>query len=135
MIDKELLLIFFFFVSNLEQDKKILPNFIKLSQKFAENCLLFLFLNFLAPPPPLVNVTIVPSTILALILWDVQGTGGYPIIDFTAQYRLADNTNDTWLPISPNHIPPNCVRPPLLFLPINFVLIETMQITETDRRL
>lgn len=49
-----------------------------------------------------------PSTILALLLWEVGGNGGYPIINFTAQYRLA-YTNDSWLPISPNHITPNCV--------------------------
>ncbi|KAF7282732.1 hypothetical protein GWI33_002121 [Rhynchophorus ferrugineus] len=57
------------------------------------------------PPPPLV-VSIKPSTILALILWDVKGTGGYPIVNFTAQYRLA-YSNTSWIPISPNHITPN----------------------------
>lgn len=59
-----------------------------------------------APPPALANVTVRPSTILALIVWEVKENGGYPIINFTAQYRLA-YTNDTWLPISPNHITPN----------------------------
>ncbi|KAJ8922224.1 hypothetical protein NQ315_004161 [Exocentrus adspersus] len=58
------------------------------------------------PPPALVNVVVRPSTILALLLWDVGGDGGYPIINFTAQYRLA-YTNDSWIPISPNHITPN----------------------------
>ncbi|KAJ8934897.1 hypothetical protein NQ318_002651 [Aromia moschata] len=58
------------------------------------------------PPPALVNVTVRPSTILALLLWEVNGTGGYPIINFTAQYRLAF-VNDSWIPISPNHITPN----------------------------
>lgn len=52
-----------------------------------------------------------PSTILALILWEVGGNGGYPIINFTAQYRLAYN-NESWIPISPNHITPNCVSGP-----------------------
>lgn len=64
--------------------------------------------GFLAPPPALVNVVVRPSTILALLLWDVGGDGGYPIINFTAQYRLA-YTNDSWIPISPNHITPNSV--------------------------
>ncbi|XP_019864987.1 contactin-3 [Aethina tumida] len=59
-----------------------------------------------SPPPPLINVSVRPSTILALILWDVQGNGGYPIINFTAQYRLA-YSGSNWLPISPNHITPN----------------------------
>ncbi|XP_030750433.1 contactin-1 isoform X2 [Sitophilus oryzae] len=57
------------------------------------------------PPSPLI-VSIKPSTIIALILWEVNGTGGYPIINFTAQYRLAYN-NSSWIPISPNHITPN----------------------------
>ncbi|XP_013170189.1 PREDICTED: Down syndrome cell adhesion molecule-like protein 1 homolog isoform X1 [Papilio xuthus] len=61
-------------------------------------------------PPPLVNVTVHASTILALILWNVAGDGGHPIIDFTAQYRSAapvNNTLEPWRPISPNHISPN----------------------------
>ncbi|CAG9863503.1 unnamed protein product [Phyllotreta striolata] len=59
-----------------------------------------------SPPPALSNVVVRPSTILALLLWEVDKTGGYPIINFTAQYRLA-YTNSTWIPISPNHIPQN----------------------------
>ncbi|XP_028176671.1 uncharacterized protein LOC114364644 [Ostrinia furnacalis] len=61
-------------------------------------------------PPPLVNVTVHASTILALILWNVAGDGGHPIIDFTAQYRSAAPVNgslEPWRPISPNHISPN----------------------------
>ncbi|XP_073955937.1 protein turtle homolog A [Choristoneura fumiferana] len=61
-------------------------------------------------PPPLVNVSVHASTILALILWSVAGDGGHPIIDFTAQYRSAAPVNgslEPWRPISPNHISPN----------------------------
>ncbi|XP_008190805.1 contactin-1 isoform X3 [Tribolium castaneum] len=58
------------------------------------------------PPPALGNVSVRPSSIIALILWEVNGTGGYPIINFTAQYRLAGSEGE-WLPISPNHITPN----------------------------
>ncbi|XP_032516976.2 cell adhesion molecule DSCAML1 [Danaus plexippus] len=61
-------------------------------------------------PPPLVNVTVHASTILAIILWNVAGDGGHPIVDFTAQYRSAAPVNDSlepWRPISPNHISPN----------------------------
>ncbi|RVE41206.1 hypothetical protein evm_014144, partial [Chilo suppressalis] len=61
-------------------------------------------------PPPLVNVTVHASTILALILWNVAGDGGHPIIDFTAEYRSAAPVNgslEPWRPISPNHISPN----------------------------
>lgn len=70
-----------------------------------------------APPPALHNVWVKPSTILANILWEVGGTGGYPIIDFTAQYRLKANHGDEpedWKPIIPNHIPPNSVRIPFI---------------------
>ncbi|KAG8232025.1 hypothetical protein J437_LFUL012049 [Ladona fulva] len=44
--------------------------------------------SFAAPPPALVNVTVHPSTVLALLLWDVAEDGGYPISHFTARYRL-----------------------------------------------
>ncbi|KOB64670.1 Uncharacterized protein OBRU01_23850, partial [Operophtera brumata] len=63
-----------------------------------------------AEPPALANVTVHASTILALILWNVAGDGGHPIIDFTAQYRSAAPVNgslEPWRPISPNHISPN----------------------------
>ncbi|KMQ90758.1 down syndrome cell adhesion molecule-like protein 1 protein [Lasius niger] len=62
------------------------------------------------PPPALHNVWVKPSTILANILWEVAGTGGYPIIDFTAEYRLkpvVGEEPEEWKPIIPTHIPPN----------------------------
>ncbi|CAD6241094.1 hypothetical protein G9C98_004809 [Cotesia typhae] len=62
------------------------------------------------PPPALHNVWVKPSTILANILWEVAGTGGYPIIDFTAEYRLKPGVGEEpedWKPIMPTHIPPN----------------------------
>lgn len=64
--------------------------------------------RFLAPPPALANVSVHPSTVLALILWAVKDNGGYPIMNFTAQYKLAD-TDEEWTTISPNHISPNSV--------------------------
>ncbi|KAF5272745.1 hypothetical protein FQA39_LY07772 [Lamprigera yunnana] len=57
-------------------------------------------------PPPSLALSIHPSTILALVLWTVKDTGGYPIICFTAQYRLG-NSDEEWKPISPNRISPN----------------------------
>lgn len=65
------------------------------------------FFQYPAPPPLLVNVTIRPSTILALLIWAVNGTGGYPISHFTAQYKLAFEKE--WKAISPTHISPNAV--------------------------
>ncbi|KAL7294554.1 hypothetical protein TKK_0012080 [Trichogramma kaykai] len=61
-------------------------------------------------PPALQNVWVKPSTILANVLWEVAGTGGYPIIDFTAEYRLKPvpgEEPEDWKSILPNHIPPN----------------------------
>ncbi|XP_046680819.1 uncharacterized protein LOC124367763 isoform X1 [Homalodisca vitripennis] len=62
------------------------------------------------PPPRLVNVTVHPSTILALLRWDVEDTGGYPITHFTAQYRLkhspADQPPDNWHRVIPGRISP-----------------------------
>lgn len=63
------------------------------------------------PPPALANVTVRPSTVLALLLWDVTDTGGYPITYFTAQYRQkhsnSDKELDHWHPVMPEHISPN----------------------------
>ncbi|XP_026475892.1 uncharacterized protein LOC113381154 [Ctenocephalides felis] len=66
------------------------------------------------PPPPLVNVTTHMSTVLGLVLWNVNGSGGYPIIDFTAEYKLHSfpngsgaPENETWKIISPAHMSPN----------------------------
>ena len=72
---------------------------------------------FAAPPLALHNVWIKPSTILANIIWEVGETGGHPIIDFTAEYRVKTNPGEDpsqWKPIIPTHIPPNSVRLSLL---------------------
>lgn len=62
-----------------------------------------------ASPPALLDVVVHPSTILALILWQVKDTGGYPLIYFTAQYKLAYDDEDEWKYITPIHISPNSV--------------------------
>ncbi|XP_046390641.1 protein turtle homolog A isoform X2 [Ischnura elegans] len=67
------------------------------------------------PPPALVNVTVHPSTVLALLLWDVAEDGGYPISHFTARYRLAHQSNtqpnvspnQEWHFVVPDHISAN----------------------------
>lgn len=46
------------------------------------------------------------------MFYEVAETGGYPITDFTVEYRLktvVGNEPDQWKPIIPNHIPPNAV--------------------------
>ncbi|XP_075220763.1 protein sidekick-1 isoform X2 [Lycorma delicatula] len=65
-------------------------------------------------PPPLVNVTVHPSTILALLRWDVEDNGGYPITHFTAKYRLAHSPPgqppDPWHPVLPPRIDPSATQ-------------------------
>ncbi|GLH09487.1 Uncharacterized protein GBIM_14589 [Gryllus bimaculatus] len=52
------------------------------------------------PPPELANVTVRPSTVLALLLWDVKDDGGYPIDYFSVQYKMKypneHGQEDTW---------------------------------------
>lgn len=66
------------------------------------------------PPPALVNVTIVPSTILAYLHWEVADSGGYPITHFTAQYRLKHTlpgqAPDPWHPVMPVEISPTATQ-------------------------
>ncbi|XP_063225073.1 protein turtle homolog A [Bacillus rossius redtenbacheri] len=64
------------------------------------------------PPPALQNVTVHPSTVLALLLWDVAGDGGYPISHFSAHYRQLhpdpESLDDRhWHSVKPEHISPN----------------------------
>ncbi|KAK6625251.1 hypothetical protein RUM43_005545 [Polyplax serrata] len=59
------------------------------------------------PPPLLVNVSIHPSTVLALLLWDVYDTGGYDISYFSAQYRLKYDSKDVWHSVLPLQISPH----------------------------
>ena len=72
-----------------------------------------MYIYFLAPPPALANVTVRPSTVLALLLWEVTDTGGYPITSFTACYRQkhgnSGTEHDHWHSVMPEHISPNVV--------------------------
>jgi hypothetical protein len=51
--------------------------------------------------------------VLALLLWDVTDTGGYPITSFTAQFQQkhteAGKEPDHWHFVIPEHISPNVV--------------------------
>ncbi|KAF4523497.1 hypothetical protein B566_EDAN004568 [Ephemera danica] len=58
------------------------------------------------PPAVLANVTVRPSTVLALLLWDAGEDGGYPIQYFEARYRLKEET-DNWHTVAPEHITAN----------------------------
>lgn len=60
------------------------------------------------PPPELANVTVRPSTVLALLLWDVDDDGGYPIEHFSVQYKIKhtdkNGKEDSWHDGFPDHI-------------------------------
>ncbi|KAL0272198.1 UNVERIFIED_CONTAM: hypothetical protein PYX00_005271 [Menopon gallinae] len=59
------------------------------------------------PPPALINVTVQPSTVLALLLWEVDDTGGYDISHFSARYRLKySDPEDDWHDVIPKRISP-----------------------------
>ncbi|KAJ1531949.1 hypothetical protein ONE63_000587 [Megalurothrips usitatus] len=76
-------------------------------------------LEIRVPPPALANVTIIPSTVLALLLWEVSDTGGYPLSHFSARYRLKDHqstnskanekspSDNLWHWVVPEHINPS----------------------------
>ncbi|XP_050315911.1 cell adhesion molecule DSCAM isoform X2 [Anthonomus grandis grandis] len=57
------------------------------------------------PPPPILSIK--PHTVLAVLIYEMNGTGGYPVTYFTAEYRPAYNSSAKWIPISPNHIMPS----------------------------
>ncbi|CAB3373959.1 Hypothetical predicted protein [Cloeon dipterum] len=58
------------------------------------------------PPPALVNVSVQPSSVLALLLWEVSDDGGYPVEHFEARYKLK-HEKDNWHSVTPEHIPFN----------------------------
>lgn len=67
----------------------------------------FLFKTYFltAPPPALVNVSVHPTAVLALLLWEVgEDTGGYEILHFSAQYRLKYDETQGWHDVLPKHI-------------------------------
>lgn len=77
-----------------------------------------------APPPLLVNVSIHPSTVLALLLWDVYDTGGYDISYFSAQYRLKYDSKDVWHSVLPVQISPHAVS--LLFEKLIILIFQVV---------
>jgi hypothetical protein len=68
-------------------------------------------LPFSAPPHILKNVSVTPSTILALVSWDMDkdGDGGYPIRNFQIAYRLKNGTENDWKTCFPAYIDPKTV--------------------------
>lgn len=53
-------------------------------------------LFFAATPAPFRNVTIIPSSVHALIQWTVEDSGGYPLENITIRYKEKGNENKEW---------------------------------------
>lgn len=58
---------------------------------------------------------------LALLLWEVVDTGGYPITQFNAIYKQKypsedDEKSKEWVSFIPEHISPNVVRYLIFFI-------------------
>jgi len=67
---------------------------------------------YTAPPHILKNVSVTPSTVFALVSWDLEkdGDGGYPISNFQIAYRLKNATENDWKICIPAYIDPKKVR-------------------------
>lgn len=69
------------------------------------HCYVLNYFFFPAPPPALVNVSVHPTAVLALLLWEVgEDTGGYEILHFSAQYRLKYDEAEGWHDVLPKQI-------------------------------
>lgn len=66
------------------------------------------YFSFVAAiPGKLANVSVHPSTVLALLLWEVGDMGGCEIAYFNARYRQLHTLD--WLDVMPKQISPNTV--------------------------
>ncbi|KAF6206083.1 hypothetical protein GE061_017308 [Apolygus lucorum] len=86
-------------------------------------------------PPPLANVTVVPSSILVTIHWEIENDGGYPIKYFNAQYRLKyslpNQVGDYWHSVLPNGIYPTSTQIDVYHLEPNATYV--FQVWATNR--
>jgi len=90
-----------------------------------------IFLIFLAPPHELKNITILPSTILASIMWDSGEDGGYPVLNYHIRYRLKNSSESDWTPCKQDPISPSEVRKSWQFV-CQFILKNKTNITHSD---
>ena len=68
-----------------------------------------LYIPFTAPPLLMRNVTVLPSTVLASVMWETGDDGGYPISSFQLRYRLKNESEIEWKTCQPNYISPDKV--------------------------
>nr|CAG4638657.1 EOG090X0B8X [Cyclestheria hislopi] len=63
-------------------------------------------------PPAPVELKIYPSTVLALVTWKLNGTGGYPIKKVTVIYQKItdDFNNPSWHRTYPEHVGPGMTQ-------------------------
>jgi len=69
-------------------------------------------INFTATPPAPTNLTVYPSSVLALVTWKLNGTGGYPIRSITVIYQHVtdDLDNPSWHRTFPEELDPTIVK-------------------------
>ncbi len=68
-------------------------------------------MNYSATPPAPTNLTVYPSSVLALVTWKLNGTGGYPIRSITVIYQHVtdDLDNPSWHRTYPEELDPTIV--------------------------
>nr|CAG4652075.1 EOG090X0B8X [Triops cancriformis] len=57
-------------------------------------------------PPPALNVTVHPSTVLALVMWHVVDDGGHSLTSIHVQYRETEDPKGAWLRTIPDRVGP-----------------------------
>lgn len=62
---------------------------------------LILYLR-VAPPAAVDNVTVIPSTVLAFIHWNLKDDGGYPITNISIRYK--NEMGKQWHYVNPHSI-------------------------------
>lgn len=64
-----------------------------------------------ATPPAPTTLTVYPSSVLALVTWKLNSTGGYPIKSITVVYQevLDDWGNPAWHRTYPEELDPTTV--------------------------
>lgn len=55
-----------------------------------------------APPAAVDNVTVIPSTVLAFIHWNLKDDGGYPVTNISIRYK--DELEKQWHYVNPHSI-------------------------------
>lgn len=64
-------------------------------------------MSFTGTPGLIKNITVIPSSVLAVVRWEKPENGGYSITSYTLRYRTLDE--DIWQSFMSGHIPSTIV--------------------------